>query len=158
MGNLVDILPPVGFDQDNDEFRMINGTGVALAIGDILQVDTSSGSLDAVSKLFTKVRVPDTTAALTAAATFCVCMEAIPIGGTGRFRVEGDALCSEDNSAIVVGSPLCVTLNAKTLHLATIATANFSKVVGIAKAANSSTAGVFNVQFSGFRGFGHSGV
>lgn len=159
MGNLVDILPPVGFDQDNDECRLINNTGGALAIGDIVQLDYSSGSLDTVSKLWTKVVVPLGTVALLSGGTFFVTMEAIPIGGTGRFRAEGDALCSETNAAIVVGSYLVVAAGTKTLTLsAAQANTGALKVVGVAKAANSSTAGVFNVQFSGFRGHGHSGA
>lgn len=162
---------PVGFNLDVDECMMVNGTNVAVSPSDVLIVDTTSSvnantgttSLDASSGLWTLMRFSTITGAFLddASGIAGVSLDAIPVGGKGRFRFHGDATVRIAGVAIVVGDNLIVNGNSglSTTNRLTKSggdsAASFKKIVGKAKAVGNG--GTILVDFNGVSGFGGNG-
>jgi hypothetical protein len=99
MGETTDIQMPLGIDPEIDEGRLYNGTGQALVEGDFVCLDETKSGTDGsaasntttnlTQQTFTAVRLAVTADITTAAAIGCWAQESIPIGGIGRFRVNG---------------------------------------------------------------------
>ena len=97
MGSIVDIMPPLGADPENDDCTLVNGTGSALVEGDCVMLDETKTGIDGTAAsatnpslgIPTAVRVTAAGDKTTNAAIACWAQESIAINGRGRFRIAG---------------------------------------------------------------------
>ena len=168
MGNLTVVQPALGYDTDVDVCRLNNtiGGAVALAIGDVQVLDQVTGSVDATSGLFSRVRTVAVAGGAPAiidasSATALVALEAVPIGGQGQFSQAGiHNVKVIAAGAVAVGARLVMSPTALGLvPSAGDVITGALKVVGILMQGISG-AGTFvrTVDFSGRNGHGHAGT
>jgi hypothetical protein len=148
MTHQTSISPIAGASVQPVRQRLINNTGAAIAIGDVVAIDPTV--VNATSLRHTSVRVPLAADAISGVSV--VALEAIPNGGTGWFLEEGEALVKVvAGSAGAVGANLSATASASNHMTNTAAT---QRVIAIAKTVRNGSGFAF-VEFSGRHGFGN---
>ena len=154
MTHQTSIAPNPGARNEPIRRWLTNGTGAAIAEGDVVALDFAT--VNATSKDNTHVRVP--VAADLISGVGLVALQALASGATGWFLEEGEYFCKTvAASGGTVGGNLALTASASN-HLTDAAATQ--KVVGKVKVARDTTAGSPTlgkslVEFNGRYGFGN---
>ena len=146
---------------------LMNGTGQALVVGDVVALDTSAqgkvtdvlaGTVDSTGTDWYKTRIA-TAAEDRISGITLVALEPIAAGASGMFAERGEVLMKLAASAHVLGSRVMVTTGAGvTSCTLAVAAAGNVKAVAIVKAATAGAAGVWRVDLEGRHGFGYLGA
>lgn len=122
----------------------VNGTGGALALGDLVMLDQASTGVASTGE-YTRVIAPTVAGNLATAGTYhLVAQQTIASGAVGRFRLYGDTMLNLNASSATIGTLLYTRGTNKD---ATNAVTAGGKIIGKTKIAT--TTGVVRVWFDG---------
>lgn len=129
------------------DLTLKNGTGGALAIGDLVMLDQTSAGLDSALS-YAQVIAPTVAGNLLAgSAVHLVCQDVLASGASGKFRLVGDTKLNLNASSATIGTLLHTRGTNKD---ATTAVTWGGKCIGKTKVATST--GVQSVYFDGLGG------
>ena len=163
MGNMLEGVLPLGYQPDEDICFLTNGiAATALAAGDVVALDTVIASQDLTSGLFTKVRLVATVGNGNdvVSGTILVALDAIGVGGSGRFGQAGQFPTKVTSTASTAVGTKLVAVTGGTALIASVADVLTGgiKIVGVLmQPITGATTIVKTVELSGRNGFGNSG-
>ncbi len=138
------------FTQEPNVVPLINGTGGALALGDLVMLDMASTGVIATAGGYKRVIAPTVAGNLESAGFLhYVCQETVADGAVGKFLLYGTTKLNLATSSGTIGAKIGTNGTNKTGEVTTIV-AN-TKIIGKTQVAT--TTGVVNVYFDG-RGLG----